>query len=131
MRALATRNAQIAEQRVATAVAIKETTAELQQLQELSAKLEENSESAHSKVEHAGEATSTGILLRRFRGDLPRHKDISRRRARLSEASPKAHLLLIELKDERRDVADINAKTESVIAPVSYTHLTLPTIYSV
>ena len=116
LRALATRNAQIAEQRIATAVAIKETTAELQRIQELSTKLEENSESAHSKVEHAGEATSTGILLRRFRGDLPRQKDIWRRRAHLSEASPKAHLLLIELKDERRDVADINAKTESVIA---------------
>ena len=113
---LATRNAEVAELRVQVAQSIEATSAEVIQLEKTQNRLAKNFESLKSKVQHAPEATSTGILLRNQRDELPGPKASQRRRDRLRVETPKAHLLLMELKEERRQVADPDHYSDELIA---------------
>ncbi len=106
LRDLAVRNAQIAELRVTTAEEIQSTSAAVSQLQQSIVKLQENQGSLRSKVEHAPQATSTGILLRKQKSELPRLKKCDDLADRLDRETPAAHLILMELKDESRQIGD-------------------------
>ena len=116
VRDVAMRNAEIAEFRVMAAKSIESASAEIIQLTKTASELAENFESLQSKVLHAAEATSTGILLRKQRDELPDWKESRRRHKRLQVETPKAHLLLMELKDERREVADPDRYSDELVS---------------
>ncbi|QDT10614.1 mechanosensitive ion channel domain-containing protein [Planctomycetes bacterium K23_9] len=115
LRELATRNAEIAELRVTTAKEIQTTSASVTKLNQMTTRLEENLDSLQRKVEHAPQATSTGILLRKQKNELPDQGECHHRATQLSHHTPAAHLLLMELKDERRDISDPAAKGQQLV----------------
>ncbi|MGB7347604.1 MAG: mechanosensitive ion channel domain-containing protein [Pirellulaceae bacterium] len=115
LKALATRNAEIAELRVHTAKEIQTISTEVTKLSGLKTQLEDSFQSLVSKVEHAPQATSTGILLRKQKTELPRRSDCDQRAARLNHDTPAAHLLLMELKDERRAISDPVATGQELV----------------
>ena len=112
---LAVRNAEIADQRVEAAEVVEKASAELTTLRKTLEQLETRQESLQSKVQHAPNATSTGILLRQQRAELPKLSVCQQRAAWLADVTPKAHLLRMELKEERRRVADPNSFAERTI----------------
>ena len=115
LRSLASRNAEIAELRVQVASAIENATSRLAELTKLSNELTAKFQSLESKVEHAPSATSTGILLRTHRDELPSISEYAAQSKELAAKTSKAHLLLMELKEERRDVAHPGEKTRQLV----------------
>ncbi len=120
LRDLATRNAEIAELRVTTAKEIQSTSAKVTKLSQLAMQLQEEMDSLKSKVEHAPQATSTGILLRKQKNELPRGSECQRRAQKLETDTPAAHLLLMELKDERRAISDPAARSRELVQEMSH-----------
>jgi potassium efflux system protein len=106
LRSLAEQNAEIAELRITTAAGIERVAKTLKTVSESSKRLGEQFADLRGKVEHAGATSSTGILLRKQRSDLPDSAEFAERAALVTEEMPKAHLRLMELKQWRRDVAD-------------------------
>lgn len=112
---IARRNADVAQLRVAATANIERTSKELEGLRKLLSKLSENRKSIESKVLHAPNATSTGIMLRQQLDELPRLRKCEVRSTWLSMITPKTHLLRMDLKDERRQVADPKSFAEKTI----------------
>ncbi len=105
LRSLAERNAEIAELRITTAAGIERIVKTLKHIDESSKELDEHFSDLRSKVEHAGTTSSTGILLRKQRDELPAAKEFVRRSDIVHDQMPTAHLRLMELKQWRREVA--------------------------
>ena len=120
LRSLAEQNAEIAELRITTASGIERVAKELKTVKESSKRLAEQFDDLRGKVEHAGATASTGILLRKQRGDLPESGEFAERAEMVLEEMPKAHLRLMELKQWRRDVADPEEASNRVMRSVEH-----------
>ena len=116
LKSLASQNADIAEQRIATAVGIDKLNKMLQEIRESSIRTREQFDDLRDRVEHAGATTSTGILLRKQRSELPSPTKFMERESLVEQEMPKAHLRLIEMKQWRRDVADLGNATDIVMS---------------
>ncbi len=79
LRSYAGRNAEIAELRIASAEGIERIAKSMNEIENSSAQLAEQFEDLREKVEHAGTTTSTGILLRKQRGELPDANSFAKR----------------------------------------------------
>lgn len=115
LKSLASQNADIAELRIATAAGIDRLGKMMHEIRDSSAKIDEQFEDLRGRVEHAGTTTSTGILLRKQRSELPGTTSFLKRESLVEQEMPKAHLRLMELKQWRRDVADVGAASEAVM----------------
>jgi len=115
LRSIAEKNAEIAELRVATASGIERVAKALSRIDKSSKLLGEQYEELQGKVEHAGATSSTGILLRQFRSELPGAEEFEQRAALVAAESPAAHLQLMELKQLRRERVDDD---EAVVARI-------------
>ncbi len=120
-------NAEIAESRIKTAADIERIGKMIEQLQAKSKHYDEAFETLRSKVEHAGATSSTGLLLQKQRGELPKPEEFAKRVAIVETEMPATHLQLTEWKQMRRDVSDpdeaANLMVESLAASVrQYDH---------
>tara|TARA_R110002049_G_scaffold309268_1_gene519605 strand:+ start:140488 stop:142899 length:2412 start_codon:yes stop_codon:yes gene_type:complete len=112
---LATRNADIAQKRLETVKEIEQISADVAKLKAIEESIHETFASMRNRVEHAPEATSTGILLRKARDELPKLNLYYDRAAELENKTPRAHLLLNELEDERETVADPVSQSDAIV----------------
>ena len=117
---LATRNADIAQLRLQTVRAIEEVSGEVVQLETLTKSLDDKYRSMQSRVEHAPNATSTGILLRKQRDELPRLSVSNDRAVEMHRKMPQAHLLLKELEDERESLAEPANQAEAIVKSLEH-----------
>ncbi|WP_345682669.1 mechanosensitive ion channel domain-containing protein [Novipirellula caenicola] len=99
-------NAEIAESRIKTAADIERIGKMHEQLQAKNKHFEEAFETLRSKVEHAGATSSTGLLLQKQRGELPKPQEFASRVELVETEMPATHLQLTEWKQMRRDVSD-------------------------
>ncbi|NND97695.1 MAG: mechanosensitive ion channel [Pirellulaceae bacterium] len=106
LKSLAEENAQIAEQRLKTAAEIQRLTTSIKSLQTQSKDLDEDFKDLSSRVEHAGTTSTTGLLLRKKRGELPRPIEFTDRAEYVQSTMPDAHLLLLQWKRQRLEVVD-------------------------
>ncbi len=115
LRSFAVRNVEIAELRIASADGIGRIAKSMNEIDKLSVQLAGQFEDLRGKVEHAGATTSTGILLRKQRGDLPNEKTFTKRAELVAKEMPAAHLRLMELKQLFREVADVDEAVANVM----------------
>ncbi len=106
LKSLAEQNAEIAERRIATAAGIERVTKTIKELKEKIQQYEADFETLRDKVEHAGTTSTTGLLLRKQRSELPRMSEFEERTKYIQAEMPAAHLQLTEWKQMRRAVAD-------------------------
>lgn len=106
LKSLAEQNALIAEGRIATAAGIERIGKIIEKLNQDSKRFQEEFEALKSKVEHAGATSTTGLLLRKQRSELPEPAEFAARAALVHAESPASHLQSIEWKQMRREVAD-------------------------
>ncbi|EMI21719.1 membrane protein containing Mechanosensitive ion channel MscS domain protein [Rhodopirellula maiorica SM1] len=99
-------NAEIAESRIKTAADIERIGKMHEQLQAKNKHFDEAFETLRSKVEHAGATSSTGLLLQKQRGELPKPEEFAKRVEIVETEMPATHLQLTEWKQMRRDVSD-------------------------
>ena len=118
LRSLAEGNAIIAEQRIDTANGIERTKQMIADIRESSGQLTEQFEELRGKIQHAAETTSTGILLRKHRSELPDRAVFAARSSLVQEEMPEAHLRLMQLKQWRRELADPDEFAAELLASV-------------
>ncbi|WP_068259000.1 mechanosensitive ion channel domain-containing protein [Rubripirellula obstinata] len=118
LKSLASQNADIAELRIATAAGIDKLAKMLHDIRESSTRTREQFDDLRDRVEHAGATTSTGILLRKQRSELPQPSTFLKRETLVEQEMPKAHLRLMEMKQWRREVADLGNAAEIVMQNV-------------
>lgn len=106
LRSMAEANAAIAETRIATASGIERVGKTIKTLTDTSKTLATDFEDLRKKVEYAGTTSSTGLLLRKKRGDLPTPSEFAERDAFVKEETPRVHLQLMEWKKLQQEVAD-------------------------
>lgn len=106
LKSLAEENAQIAEYRAATAAEIQRLSKTIKQLRADEKNLDDDFDELSDRVEHAGATSTTGLLLRKKREELPPASEFARRAEFVQTTMPDAHLLLLQWKRLRRDVAD-------------------------
>ncbi len=106
LKSLAEENAQIAEQRMKTAAQIQRVTELTKQLNKLNKELEDDFAELRDRVEHAGTTSTTGLLLRKKRSELPDAAQFATRATFVQTTMPEAHLQLLEWKRQRREVDD-------------------------
>lgn len=115
LKSLAEQNALIAEQRMKTAAEIQRLTDLIKSLSEQSDAIEEDFTELRDRVEHAGTTSTTGLMLRKKRSELPVENE-SRGRAEWVQATmPDAHLMLLEWKRLRREVADPSEAAKKIV----------------
>jgi potassium efflux system protein len=106
LKSLAEENALIAETRLKTAAEIQRLTASIKQLTEQSKQIGEDFKDLNDRVEHAGATSTTGLLLRKKRSELPSVADFVSRATFVQQTMPAAHLQLMEWKRQRAEVED-------------------------
>ncbi len=115
-RALADQNAAIAEERTVTASGIEKIRKTTKRLRETSKILESEFEDLRQKVAYAGATSSTGVLLRKKRGELPGSEEFSKRDVMVKLEMPRAHLQLMEWKKLTRELSDPTEAAEKLLA---------------
>lgn len=106
LRALAEQNAAIAELRAVTANGIASIGKTVKRLKEASKSLDNEFDDLRQKVAYAGTTSSTGVLLRKKRSELPTSLEFLDRDAFVKSEMPKAHLQLMEWKKLHRELSD-------------------------
>ena len=115
LRSIAEQNAEIAELRTATARGIERVAKSLNAIDKSSKQLASQFDELRGKVEHAGTTSSTGILLRKQRSELPSEVEFAKRADVVASEMPAAHLQLMELKQRRREVAEVEDAVSDVM----------------
>ncbi len=115
LRALAEQNAAIAEERTVTAGGIEKIGKTIKILKETSKVLDNEFEDLRQKVAYAGATSSTGVLLRKKRSELPKLEEFSERDAMVKREMPRAHLQLMEWKKLHRDLSDPTEAAEELL----------------
>lgn len=116
LRALAEENAAIAEARTVTANGIAEVGKTTTRLKATSKTLDTEFDDLRQKVAYAGATSSTGVLLRKKRAELPTEKEFEVRDNIVQTRMPQAHLQLMEWKKLQREVSDPNEATEQFVS---------------
>ncbi len=119
LKSLATNNAEIAELRIKTAAEIERLAATIKELNELSASYKKDFDDLQKKVQHAGTTSSTGILIRQQRDELPAATTFQERAAYVATAMPQAHLKLLEFDRLREEIVDPVEKAAEIVDPLS------------
>jgi potassium efflux system protein len=121
VRQLAERNAQLAQQRTGEEgllVKIEETSQKLDRAEKLVEEIQADFARLVTKVEAAGLTDSTGLLLRKHRSEVPDvgkyRRFIRMRQQRISAVQ----IQQIELREQRREIADIDRAVERAMARV-------------
>ena len=114
LKSLAEDNAHIAEQRLATAAEIQRLTALIKRLNAQREQLSEDFKDLSGRVEHAGTTSTTGLLLRKKRSELPSDRFFLDHASAVKSTMPTAHLTLMQWKRQRLEVAD-TAETATTI----------------
>ncbi len=115
LRALAEQNAAIAEERTVTAGGIEKIGKTIKNLKETSKILDNEFEDLRQKVAYAGTTSSTGVLLRKKRSELPKSEEFSERDAMVKREMPRAHLQLMEWKKLHRELSDPTEAAENLL----------------
>ncbi|MFK8113839.1 MAG: mechanosensitive ion channel domain-containing protein [Rubripirellula sp.] len=118
LRSLAERNAEIAELRITAAAGIEKLANMNKQIKTSAARFTEQFNDLRGRVQHAGATTSTGILLRKHRGDLPEESEFAKRADFVEQEMPKVHLQLMEMKQARRELADPDEAAAKIMLTV-------------
>ncbi|MCA9135839.1 MAG: mechanosensitive ion channel [Planctomycetales bacterium] len=106
LRSMAEENARIAEARIATASGIERVRKNAKALTDLSHSLAEEFEDLRQKVEYAGATSSTGLLLRKKRDELPKLSEFVAREKLVHDETPRLHLQLMEWNRLQNEVVD-------------------------
>ena len=106
LKSLATKNAQIAEQRIQTAAGIERLAKTIKAIEESTSQYKLAFKELKEKVEHAGATSSTGVLLLKQRDELPPASQFQAQAAFVQQAMPDAHLKLLLLNQLSREMAD-------------------------
>lgn len=106
LRSMAEENTRIAEARIATASGIERVGKYVKKLNELSETLAGEFDDLKKKVEYAGATSSTGLLLRKKRDELPAPSEFVDRDIFVDEEMPQVHLKLMEWKKLQNEVLD-------------------------
>lgn len=106
LKSLAEENALIAERRMTTAAEIQRLTETIKRLGKLTKQLDQDFSELKDRVEHAGTTSTTGLLLRKKRSELPGTVEFTQRAHFVQTTMPAAHLQLLEWKRQRREVDD-------------------------
>ncbi len=112
VKALAARNAELAEMRKSLVASITETTARLEEVKGQLTALKENFTSVQQKVETVGLTNEIGLLLRNKRETLPNVRELRRNAALQQQTIGQGQLEQMKLYDERRPLADLEAETQ-------------------
>ncbi len=115
LKSLAEQNALIAEQRMKTAAEIQRATDLIKLLTEQSRDIEDDFTELRDRVAHAGTTSTTGLLLRKKRSELPEDGEYVTRAEWVQTTMPDAHLLLLEWKRLRREVADPSEAAKNIV----------------
>ncbi len=106
LKSLAVKNAEIAELRIQTAAGIERLSKTIKAISDKAKLYEETFAELQKKVEHAGATSSTGVLLLKQRDELPRDEEFLTQAAFVQKAMPEAHLKLLKLNQDRREMSD-------------------------
>ena len=121
VRRLAEENAGMAEVRTGIAQRITQITAQLEQTNQQLTLVKEQFKRAKEKVDAVGLTNAIGLLLRKQRDALPhvghRRRSISERQLLIGESQ----LTLLQLRDRRSEVADIETRTRGVMQELAGT----------
>ena len=115
LKSLAEQNAAIAEQRMTTAAQIQRAKDLIKSLSEQSSLIEEDFTELRDRVAHAGTTSTTGLLLRKKRSELPDESEYKSRAEWVQTTMPDSHLLLLEWKRMRREVADPSEAAKGIV----------------
>lgn len=115
LKSLAEQNALIAEQRMKTAAEIQRLTDLIKSLRDQNDSIDEDFTDLRDRVEHAGTTSTTGLLLRKKRSELPDEHEYQARAEWVQNTMPDAHLLLLEWKRLRREVADPSEAAKKIV----------------
>ncbi|MHC4789586.1 MAG: hypothetical protein ACYS8K_10350, partial [Planctomycetota bacterium] len=119
VRALAEENAALAARRTGpngVATKIPRVTKRLDEVIERLTRLQQDLQSLVEKEKAVGGTVTFGVLLRKAQSDLPDVDDLARQaKARQAEIAA-THLLLIELQDQQKKLADSKAAARRVLA---------------
>lgn len=116
---LASENARIAETRTNTAAKIEEFSGMLKEIRSASQKYRDEFEELQRKVDIAGTTSSTGILLRTHRDQLPDQNGFRTRAAFVREELPATSLQLIEFRAKRSEIVDPSEVASGLIDSIS------------
>lgn len=115
LKGLAEQNASFAQRHRTLVAAMEKIEKETQRSRQIAEQLKGDFRKLTEKVDKAGHSTTIGLLLRRERDSLP---DVSHCRARLrfiAEENPRIHLSLLDLRDVRASLADLDAEVAQVV----------------
>ncbi len=115
LKSLAEENALIAETRLLTAAEIQRLTASIKRLTDQSKQIAEDFKELSDRVEHAGTTSTTGLLLRKKRSELPSVAEFVTRATFVQATMPAAHLQLMEWKRQRAEVEDPEDASRAMI----------------
>ncbi len=115
LKSLAEQNALIAEQRMKTAAEIQRLTDLIKSLNNQSDQIDDDFNELSDRVEHAGTTSTTGLLLRKKRSELPDDNEYRSRAEWVQQTMPDAHLQLLEWKRLRREVADPGEAAQEIV----------------
>ncbi len=106
LQALAEENAEIADVRSQLATKIEKFTGMLKEIKSSSQKLRDEFDDLQKKVDLGGTTSSTGVLLRTHRDQLPGHADFNMRANYVQDELPSTSLKLIEFRSKRSEIVD-------------------------
>lgn len=115
LRSIAEQNAEIAELRIATAAGIEQVAKLLGEIEKSATLLTAQFAELQGRVEHAGATSSTGILLQTQRSELPSPDQFASRQQWIAVEVPQAHLQLMELNQQSRELADADAAVADLL----------------
>ncbi len=119
LKSLAEENALIAEKRMSAAAEIQRLSESIKRLNGLSKNLQDDFEELSDRVEHAGTTSTTGLLLRKKRSELPDDAEFAERAEFVQSTMPDVHLLLQDWKRKRREVADAEETAKAKLKSLS------------
>ena len=122
LQSLAEANAVIAERRLEVAAGIQRVSALIKEMSEKSEQLDADFKELKGRVEHAGTTSTTGLLLRKKRSELPRDKEFIKRAQFVQKTMPDAHLTLMEWKRQRSEVADPEEAANAIVSSIATQH---------
>ncbi|MCA9129612.1 MAG: mechanosensitive ion channel [Planctomycetales bacterium] len=114
LQALAEENAEIADVRSQIATKIEKSTGMLKEIKSVSQRLGNEFEELRKKVDLGGTTSSTGVLLRTHRDQLPDEDGFKRRAKYVQDELPATSLKLIEFRSKRVEIVDPQAYAEQL-----------------
>lgn len=113
LRTLAERNAELAKMRQALADDMADIAEQLTLTTKQVSILDSQLDKAEQRVRRAGHSATVGLMLRRYRSELPGRTDWESRQAKIETEMPRANLAIIQIEEDREALADVHAVVET------------------